>query len=407
MKNVLRAIQRAANHGRTSTMIAKRRIAAMALIVVASLGAGFSLGAQPPVCKPSARTQATARALQSIIDSVVKANADIPGIALTVLAPRHCLQWSGASGVSDRTTRRPLSANQPTRIASNTKTYTAAAVLRLVEERRLTIDDPITSHLSERSLNALRRDGYDVARITVRHLLNHTSGLYDYAMDPHYASIVTGTPAHRWSRDEQVDSAMVWGESYGAPGTRFHYSDTGYILLGEIVERLTKQDLASAMRMLLHLDSLGLGSTWLETLETPPAGVAARAHQYLGETDTYDIDPSFDLYGGGGYAATTADMAHFTRALFHGGVFAKESTIETMTTVPNVGDATRAYGCGMSRMEVEGEIVWGHSGFWNTFSEHVPARELTVAATITQQSRSDVARALLRLVIRGVRELAW
>ena len=359
--------------------------------------------AQSPKCTPTEATRKIEGQLQGLIDSVLKANPDVPGIALTVLAPKHCLTWSGASGVADRTTKAPLTPQHPFRTASNTKTYTAAAILRLMEEGRLSVDDLITRHLPAASLAPLRRDGYDVDHITIRHLLTHTAGIYDYAMDSHFAPIVMGVPTHRWTRAEQVDSAMVWGAPYAPPGKVFHYTDTGYILLGEIIERLSGKSLAAAYRSLLNFDALGLSSTWLETLEPRPAGVRDLAHQYMGDADTRGIDPSFDLYGGGGLAATTADMARFTRALFAGGVFAKPTTITIMTTIPDIDDAARAYAFGMSRQEYAGDTYWGHSGFWNTLSEHVPVRDVTVAASVTQQERYNLGSALLRAALELVR----
>ena len=141
----------------------------------------------------------------------------------------------------------------------------------------------------------------------------------------------------------------------------------------------------------------------LETLEPRPAGVPDLAHQYLGDADTRGIDPSFDLYGGGGLAATTSDMARFTRALFAGGVFAKPTSITLMTTIPDIADAARTYAFGMSRQKYAGDTYWGHSGFWNTLAAHVPVRDVTVALSVTQQQRSNVGRALLRAVLERVR----
>jgi D-alanyl-D-alanine carboxypeptidase len=334
-----------------------------------------------------------------VLDSLVRATPAIPGVAVTVLAPRACLTWHGAAGVADRGTRQPLTPRHPHRIASNTKTYTGAAILRLMEQGRLALDDPITRHLSSDELAPLRRDGYAVDRITVRHLLHHTAGLYDYATDERFVAIVTTTPTHRWTRAEQVDSAMVWGDAYGAPGAVFHYTDTGYILLGRIIERLSGMGLAEAYRALLRYDALGLTATWLETLEPAPAGVAPRAHQYLGEQDTFAFDPSFDLYGGGGLVATTGDMARFTQALFAGGVFERPGTIDTMRTLPVGLEAARTYALGISRIALGGDELWGHTGFWNTSAHHVPARDVTVAASITQQGNGAAMRALVQRVL--------
>src|SRR5438445_8444189 len=131
---------------------------------------------------------------------------------------------------------------------------------------------------------------------------------------------------------EQVQFAMDHGAPYGQPGEVYHYSDTGYILLGEIVERVSGLSLAQALRSLLRYQRLGLRHTWLETLEPTPPGTADRAHQFMGEVDTYGFDPSLDLWGGGGLAATAGEMARFTRGLFVGGVYDRRTTLDTMLT---------------------------------------------------------------------------
>jgi len=356
-------------------------------------------------CVPGAAARSVEQQLQALTDSVATSSRDIPGVSLTVFAPRLCLEWSGAAGLADVATKTPLTPQHPVRIASNTKTYTAAAILRLMEMGKLALDDPVTTYLPASSLASLKSDGYDLGRITIRLMLQHRAGLYDYAMDSNFLAAVTRNPGHRWTRPEQVDSAVVWGAPYGAPGEVYHYTDTGYILLGEIVERLTGMGLAAAFRSLLHFDALGLRSTWLETLEPRPAAAIDLAHQYLGGDDTRSFDPSFDLYGGGGLAATTGDMARFTRALFVGGVFDNPSTIVTMSTLPDgAGAEPRAYALGIYRQPLGGEAWWGHSGFWNTASFHIPTRGLTFAASITQQGNSLAMRTLLSRALEIVTE---
>jgi len=374
------------------------RVTTLLTVLSLSLVCAVPVTAQA-TCPAPAEQARVAAALQGVLDSLVRAAPTLPGVAVTVLAPRACLSWHGAAGVADRTSRRPLTPQHPHRIASNTKTYTAAAILRLMEQGRLSLDDPITRHLAAEEIIPLRRDGYDVERITVRHLLHHTAGLYDYATDPRFVAIVTTTPTHRWTRAEQVDSAMVWGDAYGAPGAVFHYTDTGYILLGRMIERLSGMGLAEAYRSLLRYDSVGLATTWLETLEPAPAGVPERAHQYLGEQDTFGFDASFDLYGGGGLVATTGDMARFTRALFAGGVYERPGTLDTMLTLPVGLDAARTYAFGISRITIGDDVLWGHAGFWNTLAHHVPARDVTVAASITQQGGGGAMRALVQRVL--------
>lgn len=345
-------------------------------------------------CPSAAARESTSIRLQALVDSLTRAHPSIPGISLAVIGPGDCWRFAGTAGVANRTTGEHLTPAHTHRIASNTKTYVAAAALRLIEERRLSLDDPITRHVSTRHLDALRRDGYDVAKITVRHLLTHTAGIYDYAMDERFMAATQAKPSHRWTRTEQVDSAVVWGAPYGAPGATYHYTDTGYILLAEIIERISGLALAPALRSLLDFERHGLHETWLETLEPVPPRAGPRAHQYLGALDTWGFDASVDLYGGGGLLATPMDMARFTRALLRGEVYTSTSTLETMLTTMGSSGPPRVYAAGIARVPIGREQGWGHSGFWNTFSYHIPGRDITIAASITQQDGA-VTRALL------------
>ena len=155
----------------------------------------------------------------------------------------------------------------------------------------------------------LRSGGYAPQAIHVRHLLMHTSGLYDYASDPKFVEYVLTHGRHHWTRAEEVRFAMTHGKPYAPPGKEFHYADTGYVLLGEIVERTTGRPLGSAYRRLLGFGKLGLAQTYLESLEPPGRGRRPRAHQYYQRIDATDFDPSFDLYGGGGLVSSVDDLA--------------------------------------------------------------------------------------------------
>jgi len=376
-----------------------RRVRPGVLLFFFSCFFASATAGQGNACPPSQVTALRA-SLQQLIDSVVKARPDIAGVSAHVDAPKRCLVWSGVAGVSDRATGAPLKPEQPHRIASNTKTYVAAAVLRLVEEGTLRLDAPIAGLLSGESVEVLRRGGYRPDAITVRHLLTHTSGIFDYAMSAPYQEVVNGNPTKRWTRAEQIRFAVDQGQPYGEPGSVFHYSDTGYILLGEIVERVTGQSMAVALRSLLGYARNGWTATWFETLEPAPAGGADRAHQYMGDVDTYAFDPSFDLFGGGGLAATPRDMARFTRALFEGKVYWKKETLDVMLTEPAV-PASRNYRSGIYARDVEGVRGFGHTGFWNTFAFHFPEADLTVAASLTQQVNAyDAAGVLLAGVVK-------
>ncbi|MDP2483951.1 MAG: serine hydrolase domain-containing protein, partial [Candidatus Palauibacterales bacterium] len=231
--------------------------------------AAAAIGRASPA--PAQDLSAVEASLQSVLDSVV-ASGSTPGITMRIDAPALGLSWSGASGVADIETGTPLSPGNPVRIASNTKTFVAASTLRLWEDGRLGLDDPVSKHLPAAYIEMLEADGYDLEAMTVRHLLTHTSGVYDYADRERYVEAILADPTHRWTPEEQVALAMEWGNPYGPPGEIYRYSDTGYVLLAQIVESVNGRPLAASMRELLALDSLGLRSTWMETLEDPPPG---------------------------------------------------------------------------------------------------------------------------------------
>jgi D-alanyl-D-alanine carboxypeptidase len=363
--------------------------------------------AQATCVAPDVRT-ATAQRLRVLLDSLLAAHAEVPGISLHVEAPTRCLTWSGSAGVLDRTSTRTLSLDNPHRVASNTKTFVAVAVLRLQEEGKLGVDDPIARYLPATYRDLLRRDGYDPQLITIRHLLSHTSGIYDYAMDERYGLTIAAAPTHRWSREETVRKSVEWGAPYGAPGEVYHYSDTGYNLLGEIVERVSGRPYQSAVRQLVDYRKLGLTSTWMETLEPVPAGVPERAHQYQDDVDTYGWDASLDLWGGGGIAATMRDLAVFIRAVASGSVFRKRETLDLMLAdpVPGTRDA-RGYRLGIARVELAGREAWGHSGYWNTFAYYIPSLDVAIAGSITQNqlrgARIPLASRVAQLVAEATR----
>jgi D-alanyl-D-alanine carboxypeptidase len=356
-------------------------------------------------------------AFQAILDEVVAADETIPGVIMHVEAPRLGISWGGAAGVIDFESGRPLTAANPVRIASNTKTYTAAAILRLMEQGKLDLDDSMVDYLPADLVDIVAADGYRPQEITIRHLITHTSGLFDYGDYEGYGEAVMSDLTHRWTREEQLQKAMEWGEPYGDPGEVYRYSDTGYILLGEIIEQVTGKTMAAAFRELLKYDENGLRNTWLESAEPVPTGTAERAHQYFADADTHDGDPSFDLYGGGGNAATMKDLALFLRALFVGGIYDDPATLDTMLTTIEGAAAGPAYHgsemvpgsykMGLVSVDRYGPTGWAHGGFWGTGVIHFPGLDITVATSVNQQmARPDppIADRALKLLINAASE---
>jgi D-alanyl-D-alanine carboxypeptidase len=345
-----------------------------------------------PAYKPVPADAEQARAqLREALAEYATQRPLVPGVALSVTAPG--LTFVGAAGRSALlgpaagaadpghdavdASGPPLSAEAPFRTASVTKTFTAAAVLRLVETGRLAVDDPLAVHLPHRLVQKV--PGGD--RITVRQLLNHTSGVYDYGTDPGWMARVAVSPGRVWRPLELVDHALTHGEPYAEPGEQWHYSDTGHVLLALILERVTGLPLADAYRALLPMDALP--GTYLEGREPAPATAPPRAQQYAGPLPLGDHHPSYDNFGGGGLVSTVTDLDAFARALFEGRVFGDPATLGLMLeTVPD-GDGG-AYGLGIGRRRIAGEDVWLHTGFSGSVVAYVPRLRLSIAASTGQ-----------------------
>ncbi|MGC1522277.1 MAG: serine hydrolase domain-containing protein, partial [Steroidobacteraceae bacterium] len=343
--------------------------------------------------------------LQAVLDQAVAPDSKAGALA-GVSAPRLGIEWNGASSVRGARSQPGLLPNQPFRIASITKVFVAATVFRLVEEHRLGLFDAIAPRLSAATAASLRAGGYHPERITTQQLLSHTSGLYDYAGDPAFAAAILASPHKRWTRAEEIKFAMTHGKPVGKPGERYAYSDTGYLILGEAIENITRQSLPSAVREQLDLKGLGLESTYFESLEKTPPGALPPAHQYLDATDTSGFDPSFDLYGGGGLVSTTADLDRFLRALLQGRIFKHRSTLAaalmTVDAQHDAGDHLHANL--LTTWHFGKRVCWAHLGFWSSEALYCPDADIAVSFTLNQGNPSnpdalaDLASALASVI---------
>ncbi|MEQ5286648.1 serine hydrolase domain-containing protein [Providencia huaxiensis] len=280
----------------------------------------------------------------------------------------------------------PLSVDTPLRIASNTKTFTAAAILRLAEMGKLSIYDAISEYIDPQ-YNALLSTQYNTHTITIRHLLEHSSGLLDHA-DGDYLKAVLKQPNYVWSRTEQVEMYMRKQFPTFSPSKSFIYSDTGYILLGNIIERITGQSLGLAVRELLHFDSIGLESAYWESLEQPPEIATPRARQYLGKWDGTHIHASMDAYGGGGLVMSSKQMAIFLEALFEGNIFSSPNTLETMLSMGS-HDGAENYRLGIMVNVVNGITLYSHLGFWGSVAYYAPKAKISAAGFVDDRESRE------------------
>ncbi|MEO3974097.1 serine hydrolase domain-containing protein [Streptomyces sp. CAU 1734] len=268
--------------------------------------------------------------------------------------------WKGTAGVSRLGTGAPVNPDGRFRIGSITKTFTATAVLQLVGEGRIGLDDPVENHLP----GVLPNGG----GITVRQLLNHTSGLHDYTENPKY-----GYGSERWVRIDRWLSHSAKGivaeatakPPYFAPGEGWRYSNTNYTVAGMLIEKVTGRPWNKEVeRRIVH--PLGLRGTSMPHTSPLLPGPHARSYTELpsGPADTTLINPSVAGAGGAGIS-TTADLARFHSALLGGRLLRPAELTEMKRTVD-----TRLgieYGLGIQRMDDLDHLgcgkVWGHGGF--------------------------------------------
>ena len=254
------------------------------------------------------------------------------------------------SGIAEYGSRKPVPHNGTFRIASVTKTFVSTVVLQLAGEGRLGLDEPVSRHLP----------GLVDGRITVRQLLQHTSGLFDYTealpLDP------AGFPSIRfrtWEPRELV--AISTSRPLGfPPGTRHSYSNTGYVVLGLLIEKVTGRPYQQAVEQRI-LKPLRLKDTVLprNSVEVP----GPHAHGYYADANGKPVDVTRLNPSWGGAAgemiSTTRDLDTFLRALLDGKLLKPAQQQELTRTT----EASPDYGLGISVTKLPcGTTVYGHDG---------------------------------------------
>jgi D-alanyl-D-alanine carboxypeptidase len=356
-----------------------------------------------PIAPPPGPTadQLRRTALQATLDRV-RAKLAIPGASVTILFPDGS-SWTGVSGLADVATRTPVKPTTAFAFASMSKTFTSALILELVGEGRLRLTDSAAALLPPLKKPIDRR-------ITIAMLLDHTSGLSDYFLNPKIDKPLQAHPSAAWT----IDQALGYvGKPYFPPGRGWHYSNTNYLLLGVIAERVSGQPLATAIRERL-LDPSRLATIWYQAAEKPRTSLA---HGYrlpgvkltvrpIDLDDGSGISPFRSVVtaaaGAGSLAGTSGDLARWARRLYSGEVLGPNGTAlllggfaATAAYHPSV-----AYGYGIQAAVIDGHPSFGHSGRLLGFRgavRHFPVDGLTIAV-LTNQSRADpgaIVRALL------------
>ncbi|MBN2434650.1 MAG: beta-lactamase family protein [Spirochaetes bacterium] len=312
--------------------------------------------------------------------------APIHNIALAVRSEKLGYEFIGAAGLADGKTET-MTPDHKVFIASLTKTFTATIAMQLMEEGLLDLDKRMIDYLTDSSLNLDQLHIFDGKpygkKIKVWHLLNHASGLADYLL------VVPQNYRDRWTSKDIIDSMFHYKLNTKAsfiPGTKFEYSNTNYILLGMIIEKITGESLGDLIEKRI-CKPLNLENTFLAdgTRKLLPSyafiflGVQGSAPKG-GDNLNY-------FWAAGGMYSTVADLSVFIEKLFSGSLFQKKNTLQTM-----ISDSDRItqnrfdYGYGIFKFP--GGYL-GHNGASGIQMCYDPKHKIAFSLVINQQLKLD------------------
>ena len=263
--------------------------------------------------------------VQSILDKTV-AGSDLVHLGLLLVhSDRLDIHWTHTTGVSGEDDRAVLPGDRY-HTASIGKAITAVLVMRLVEQGRLSPDDPIQSFLPDELLDGLFvLDGESfVSRVQIRHLLNHTSGVGDWFEDkpqdghPSFLELVASDPEQPWGPEDTLKYHRAHLTAHFLPGEEFHYSDTGYLLLGKLIEVMYEKSLGQVLTDEIF-EPLSMRSSCLWGYSEPlDATEQELLYAYMGDREvSHDAWLPAD-WGGGGVVTTMEDLLSFQKALVEG-----------------------------------------------------------------------------------------
>ncbi|MEY9941605.1 serine hydrolase domain-containing protein [Streptacidiphilus sp. MAP5-3] len=321
----------------------------------------------------------------------------VPGGVIAVSTPGSGT-WIKALGTSDLATGRPMDPADHFRVGSITKTFTATVILQLVQEHLLTLDDKVSR---------FRHDVPDGPNMTVRQLLNMTSGLYNYSEDLGINRVLDQAPQTRWTPDQLLRIAFRH-RSYFDPGRGFHYSNTNYVLLGLIIEQLTHHPLAYEFQQRITRP-LGMDGTGMPNGTELPRPYS---HGYLAVSnvasltapmltgkdaawadwsagvpdDVTTASPSWTWAAGEAYS-DVHDMLYWAPALAEGTLLSPELQRERLTFVRT---SPNGPGYGLGIVDFLGFL--GHDGQipgYNSFEAYDPALKATVVVLLDLNQSPD------------------
>jgi D-alanyl-D-alanine carboxypeptidase len=387
----------------------RRSLAVIAVLSTTLTAPGCRAHAPAPsTAAPPALAPLRAR-LQILVDSLHRGSG-YPGISVGIAGPAGSLGI--ATGLADTARREPLSPRHVLLQGSVGKTYFAALALQLVAEGKLDLDAPISRYLGYEPWFARLPNA---ARIRVRHLMNHTSGLVRYEFGEAFTRALSAQPDRVWRPEELV--AFISGQPAPfAPGEGWEYSDTNYIVLGMILEKVSGRRVYDEVER-RFLRPLAL----TRTVPSDRRLIAGLAQGYAGQGNPFGgadamilpdgrfaINPQFE-WTGGGMASTTEDLARWALALYGGRVLRPAELASMLQGVPApLGPQGTTYGLGAIVRPLPVGTSWGHSGFFPgylTEMMYFPAERWAIAVQVNSSAAPRGSLPLGRVITAVLREI--
>ncbi|MFJ3669571.1 serine hydrolase domain-containing protein [Streptomyces sp. NPDC090106] len=343
-------------------------------------------------CPPHGLDRRLTARLDRAIEKV-RRQASVPGVVAGLWMPGKG-SYVRATGVADTATGAPMTKNVFVRIGSETKTFTVTALLQLVDDGRVRLDDPISDYVHG------VRNG---RRITLRHLAEMRSGLFPYTEDAGFQHDLLSDPRRSFTPEQSLAYAHRHKNTF-APGARFQYSNTNLVLLGLVVERVSGRSLGDFLNRRI-LRPARLTRTFLpESFEFPEPHPRGYTNQTLsGEvTDSTDWNPSW-AWAAGGMISDLHDLRRWARIVATGTLLRPGTQAERLRMLPT-GVPGTGYGLGI--FESGGWI--GHNGSipgYETVTVYLPSEKATLVLMINtdityqgQEPSSLLARAITEIV---------
>jgi D-alanyl-D-alanine carboxypeptidase len=387
-------------------MNTRRRIA-IGLAAVATAAAATTTS----TAASTAASAATAPAQHAYLQQDLQRDLDaitatgVPGVLAEVRTGDR--QLRGTSGVANLDSRKPVNANGFFRIGSNTKTFLSVVVLQLVAEHRLSLDDTLGHWLP----GVVHGNGNDGGKITVRELLRHTSGLHDYTDD--LQAQITSPEAYRklefrqFSRQDLLDIALAHRPD-NAPGAAWNYSNTNYILLGMVIEKVTHDSWENQVIRRIIIP-LGLRHTYAPGTSTRLPRPHATGYLIFDKNTRIDTTAENMSWAdsAGALISTAADLTRFWSAIGRGALLGPAQTREMRQTVPATGGDSASvpgsrYGLGIFFIPLScGGGYWSHEGDvpgYNTIGAVSSDGRTTVVLSLNSNVDDPVLAAEYRLI---------